>query len=111
MGNTISQGPQEVQGMREQISLMLQKNTIMEAPPDSLFKRFKQLIAHIFSPHFHMCAITSVLSTIGKGYYVFKIDLQDAYFHVPIHPDSRMYTFCLSIQGISVPGTFLRSEH
>ena len=29
------QGPDEVQGMSEQISLMLQKNAIMEVPPNS----------------------------------------------------------------------------
>ena len=29
--------------------------------------------------------------TCDKGDYVFKIDLQDVYFHVPIHPSSRNY--------------------
>ena len=33
----------------------------------------------------------SVLSSIEKGDYAFKIDLQDVYFHVPIHPSSRKY--------------------
>ena len=44
-----------------------------------------------FTPHFHMCTISSVLSTVRKGDYSFKIDLQDESFHVPIHPDSRKY--------------------
>ena len=38
-----------------------------------------------------MHTISSVLSTVKKGDYAFKIDLQDAYFHVLIHPHSRKY--------------------
>ena len=38
-----------------------------------------------------MFTISSVLSTVRKGDFVFKIELQDAYFHVPIHQTSRKY--------------------
>ena len=38
-----------------------------------------------------MFTISSVLSTVREGDYAFKIDLQDAYFHVPIHPSSSKY--------------------
>ena len=40
---------------------------------------------------FRMFTTSSVLSSVEKGDYVFKIDLQHAYFHVPIHPSSRKY--------------------
>ena len=109
MGNTISPGPQKFHGMREQISLKFQKNVIMEVPPDSpgfysnvfLVSKgpggwrpvidLKQLNAHIYAPHYCIHTISSVLSTVEKGDYVSKIDLQDVYFHVLIHPDSGKY--------------------
>ena len=95
--------------MREQISLMLQKYAITEVPPDSpgfysnvfLVRKasggwrpvidLKNLNAHIHAPHFRMFTTSSVLSSVEKGDYAFKIDLQVAYFHVPIHPSSRKY--------------------
>ena len=88
---------------------MLQKNAITEVPPDSpgfysnvfLVRKasggwrpvidLKDLNAHIHAPHFRMFTTGSVLSSVEKGDYAFKIDLQDAYFHVPIHPSSRKY--------------------
>ena len=103
------QDPKEVLGMREQITIMLQKNVITEMPPDSpgfysnvfLVRKasggwrpvidLKNLNAHIHAPHFRMFTTSSVLSSVEKGDYPFKIDLQDAYFHVPIHPSSRKY--------------------
>ena len=88
--------------MREQISLMLQNNTISEISPDTpgfyskvfLARKasggwrpvinLKQLNHHIDAPHFCMHTISSVVSTIERGDYALKIDLQDAYFHVLI---------------------------
>ena len=88
---------------------MLQKNAITEVPPDSpgfysnvfLVGKssggwrpvidLKNLNAHIHAPHFRMFTRSSVLSSVEKGDYAFRIDLQDAYFHVPIHPSSRKY--------------------
>ena len=103
------QGPEEILGTREQISLMLQKNAITEVPPNSpgfysnvfLVRKasggwrpvidLKNLNAHIHAPHLHMFTTNSVLSSVRKGDYAFKIGLQDAYFHVPIHPSSKKY--------------------
>ena len=103
------QGPEEILGMRKQITLMLQKNAITEVPPNSpgfysnvfLVRNasggwhpvidLKGLNAYIHAPHFPMFTTSSVLSSVRKGDYAFKIDLQDAYFHVPIHLSSRKY--------------------
>ena len=88
---------------------MLQKKAITEVPPSLpgfysnvfLVRKasggwhpiidLKSLNVHIWAPHFRMYTTGSVLSTVRKGDYAFKIDLQDAYFHVPIHPSSRKY--------------------
>ena len=88
---------------------MLQKNAISEISTDTpgfysnafMVRKaaggwrpvidLKQLNHHIDAPHFRIHTISSVLSTLKKGDYAFKIDLQDAYFHVLIHPHSRKY--------------------
>ena len=79
------QDPQEILGMREQITLMLQKNAMTEVPPDSpgfysnvfLVRKasggwrpvidLKNLNAHIHAPHFRMFTTSSVLSSVEKG--------------------------------------------
>ena len=45
---------------------------------------------------FRMETVASVLGSIRKGDWMFSIDLKDAYFHIPIHPDFCLYFwFCL----------------
>ena len=79
------QGPEEILGMREQITFMLQKNAIMEVPSNSpgfysnvfLVRKasggwrpiidLKNLNAHIHAPHFRMFTTNSVLSSVRKG--------------------------------------------
>ena len=51
----------------------------------------KQLNHHIDAPHFCMHTISSVLSTVKKGDYAFKIDLQDAYFRFAF--ENKVYQF------------------
>ena len=100
----------------EEIALMLQKNAVTEVPPNSpgfysnvfLVRKasggwrpvidLKNLNAHIHALHFRMFTTSSLLSFVRKGDYAFKIDLQDAYFHVPIHPSSRKYLRCTSFK-------------
>ena len=109
---------------------MLQKNAITEVPPNSpgfysnvfLVRKasggwrpvidLKNLNAHIHAPHFRMCMTNSVQSSVQKGDYAFKIDLQDAYFHVPIHPSSRKYLrFAFEKQGVPVSSATIRPEY
>ena len=100
------QGPKEILAMREQISFMLQKNAVTEVLPNSpgfysnaflvrkASGKLRPVIDHShFCTSFRMFTTSSVLSTVRKGDYKFKIDLQDAYFHIPIHPSSRKYMY------------------
>ena len=51
--------------------------------------------------------IPGILSSVPKGDYAFKIDLQDAYFHVPIHPSRRKYLrFAFENKVYTVTGYF-----
>ena len=95
---------------------MLQKNAISKISPDTsvfysnvfLVRKasggwrpvidLKQLNHHINAHHFHMHTISSVPSTVERGDFAFKIDLQDAYFHVLIHPHSRKY-LCFAFEN------------
>ena len=62
------------------------------------------------------------MSIIERGDYAFKIDLQDAYFPVLIHPDNRKYSrfafekkvyqFRVLLFGLNTaPQVFTRLEH
>lgn len=52
----------------------------------------------IVSPSFKMETLASVVHGLRRNDWMASIDLKDAYFHVPIHPDSRKFLrFC--IQG------------
>ena len=79
---------------------MLQKNAISEISPDTpgfhsnIFLVRKAFggwgpVTDLKQRNYH--TISSVLNTVERGDYAFKIDLQDSYFHVVIHRDSRKY--------------------
>ena len=46
---------------------------------------------HLHIPSFNMETAESIRKSIRKGEWVTLIDLTDAYFHVPIHPQSQKY--------------------
>ena len=41
--------------------------------------------------HFKMESIRSVTNMVKKGVYMASVDLQDAFYSVPVHPDSKKY--------------------
>ena len=49
---------------------------------------------------FKMETVQSVLASVRQGNWIFSIDLQDAYFQIPIHPESRKYLRFSSHLGI-----------
>ncbi|XP_046546636.1 uncharacterized protein LOC124256714 [Haliotis rubra] len=42
-------------------------------------------------PHFRMVSVSLPHSILKKGDFIISLDLQDAYLHIPIHPDHRKY--------------------
>ena len=52
---------------------------------------FSLLNSHLHVPTFKMETAESIRKSIRKGEWVISIDLTDAYFHVPIHPQSQKY--------------------
>ena len=115
--------------MREQISLMLQRNAISEISPDTpgfysnafMVRKasggwrpvidLKQLNHHIDAPHFRMHTISSVLSTIEKR----RLCVQNrsaGCLHSCTNTSTQQEvpSFCFRKQGISVSSTSLQSE-
>ena len=110
LGDQISPGPTRNFGHAGTNHLMLQKNAITEVPPNSPGFRFERIpgtksfrrVASSYrskeSERPNSCTLFPYVhdKLCAKLYpkrtkYAFKIDLQDAYFHVPIHPSSRKY--------------------
>ena len=42
-------------------------------------------------PRFKMETIHSIRKSLRLGHWTYSVDLQDAYFHIPIHPSSRRF--------------------
>ena len=71
----------------------------------------KRLNIHIFAPHLHMFSKSSVLITVRKGDYAFKIDLEDsASTYLSIQTAGSTFV-CIREQSLPVQSTSLRSEH
>ena len=94
----------------EEVASMLEKGAIEEVPPSES----EGYYSHIFlvpkpigwrpiinlkrlnasfleTPHFRMNTTKDVADLLRPGDWAASIDLKDAYFHVPIHSDSRKY--------------------
>ena len=52
----------------------------------------KQLNQHLPYLHFQMEGLKNVKNLLQEGDYLIKIDLKEAYWHIPIHPSSRKNT-------------------
>ena len=55
---------------------------------------------HLHVPTFKMETAKSIRKSIRKGEWVTSIDLTDAYFHVPIHPQSQKYLRFQTKKGV-----------
>ena len=113
--------------MRQQISLMLQKNAITELgasrfprillqriPGTQSFRRVAssaRFNTNIQAPHFHMFTTSSVLSTIRKGNYAFNRSAGCVLSRTNTSEQQEVSQVCLRKQSLSIPSTSLRSKH
>ena len=51
----------------------------------------KKLNSYVFSPHFKMESIKTARNMIRKNMWMASVDLKDAYYTVPIHPNHQKY--------------------
>ena len=105
---SMSQKEQEVIDL--EIQSMLQKEVIQIAEPSTdqfvsnIFVRpkkgedkyrpiinLKSLNKQMPYIHFKMEGMKNVVDLLNQGNYMVKIDLKEAYWHIPIHPASRKY--------------------
>ena len=102
--------------LMEEITSLIAKGAIEEAPHDQGFYSrlfvvrktsgswrpvidLSSLNAFINKTQFRMETVQSVLSSVRLGDWMVSIDLQDAYFQIPIHKDSRKYLRFVSPLG------------
>ena len=102
--------PEKQSLIRQEVNTMLTKQAIEEVKGDiglGYYSRLflvakkngklrpvinlKKLNKFLDIPRFHMETIQTVWETLSPGNYTFSLDLQDAYFHVPIHVNFRKY--------------------
>lgn len=101
-----------------EISLMLQKGAIEMVPlhqrGKGFYSRFflvrkkekkwrpildlRSLSKFLKKQLFHMITIQEVLQLLNAGDYMVSLDLQDAYFHIPIHRNHKKF-LRFAVQG------------
>ena len=113
--------PQKASALLGEINALLEKQAVEELDPTSLSQGFyspiflvpkkdgrfrpvfnlKPLNLHIQKQSFKMKTQRDISSALHMGDWAVSIDLKDAYFHVPIHRDSRhLLRFAVSVEGL-----------
>ena len=111
--------PQSIKGkaLAEEVHNLIAKGAVEPAPPSPGFYSrlfvvqkasgawrpvidLSSLNRFIQKTKFKMETVQSVLASIRQDDWMFSIDLQDAYFQIPIHQDSRKYLRFSSHLGI-----------
>ena len=78
----IVRAPQDGQGYFSNIFIRPEKNGSYR-----MILNLKKLNTSVEAPHFKMESIKNVTSMIHKNAWMASVDLNDAYFAIPIHPD------------------------
>lgn len=102
--------PEQVKAITEEVTSLLAKRAVEEvaeeAPSGFLSKLFvvkkssgawrpvlnaKPLNHFVYCPSFKMEGMKDVKDLLRPGDWLTKVDLSDAYLHVPMHPESRQF--------------------
>ena len=101
--------PEKFLALQEEVSQLIKKEAIEEVKDNSpgfynrLFLVMKasgkwrpvldvsRLNDYVVKTKFSMETTQSVLDSIQQGDWMVSMDMQDAYFHIPIHPSSRKF--------------------
>ena len=81
----------EINPMKDQF---VSKNFVRPKKEESKFRPIINLIKlNLYLPylHFKMEGLKNVKDLLNQGDYMIKIDLRDAYYHIPIHEESQKY--------------------
>lgn len=69
-------------------------SVFLRTKPDGSFRfilNLKKLNKFIDAPHFKMENLKTALGLLSRGAHMATLDLKDAYYSIPVHPDSRKY--------------------
>lgn len=100
-------GKEDMNALDQEVSTLLEKGSIELATSPGFSSRLfciakktgdlrpvlnlRPLNAYIAPRHFKMETLGAITSAIEKNDYLTSLDLQDAFHHILIHPDSRRY--------------------
>lgn len=108
---TAQRTPPRLHLLIKEALMLLQKNAIEKVPAHQkqlgFYTRFflirkksgewrpildlRNLNKFLKKPGFRMVTLSDILGCLNKGDFMASLDMEDAYFHIPIHPKHRKY--------------------
>ena len=107
--STYQESSPRFEALAQEVSKMIEKGALEEVPnPDPGFYNriflvekatggwrpvidLSLLNSFVRLTSFKMETVATVLASIRRGQFMASIDLKDAYFQIPVHPESRKY--------------------
>ena len=115
----VSYAPSSIKGqaLEEELQALVVKGAVEPAPPSPGFYSrmfvvqkasgawrpiidLSTLNKYIAKTKFKMETVQSMLASVRQGDWMVSIDLKDAYFQIPVHPDSRPFLRFVTGSGV-----------